>query len=183
MRSFILLLFVMALLAKGGYAQADTQDGVGTLFSFSSATVDSIDVLFDDITKVMLSDTLLNESFELTKTVNKITKKTVRITYTLTYQNGNQLFKTTFDTAGQILTVLTNNVTDQKEMFKYSSKKEYYKQWFTIDGKSVRSKKFNFAVYSLANSEKDWKPTKKELIANISAINNTIRELEEKFSS
>jgi hypothetical protein len=68
-------------------------------------------------------------------------------------------------------------------MFKYSSKKEYYKQWFTIDGKSVRSKKFNFAVYSIANSEKDWRPRKKELIANISAINHKIYELEEKFSS
>lgn len=183
MKYFISVLFAMAILVESGYAQADTQDGVGTLFSFSSATVDSIDQLFDNITKVMLNDTLSNESFELTKTVNKITKKTVRITYTLTYQHQDQLFKTTFDTAGQVLTVLTNNVTDQREMFKYSSKKEYYKQWFTIDGKSVRSKKMNFAVYSLANSEKDWRPTKKELIANISAINHLINELEEKFSS
>lgn len=182
MKYLISVLFVMAILAKGGYAQAETE-GVGTLFSFSSATVDSIDAMFNNMTKVMLSDTLSDESFELTKTVNKITKKTVRITYTLTYQHGNQLFKTTFDTAGQILTVLTNNVMDQREMFKYSSKKEYYKQWFTIDGKSVRSKKFNFAVYSIANSEKDWRPRKKELIANISAINHKIYELEEKFSS
>lgn len=49
--------------------------------------------------------------------------------------------------------------------------------------KVVRSKKMNFAVYDKQDSKKDWKPNKKELIANISAINHIIYELEEKFSS
>ena len=182
MRSFILILFAMALLAKGGYAQADTEDGVGTLFSFSSATVDSIDVLFNNMTKVMLNDTLSDESIELTKKAQKV-GKTVRVTYIITYQSGEQSFRATFDTSGQVLTILTNNVTDQTEMFKYSSKKEYYIQWFTVGNKVVRSKKMNFAVYNKQDSKKDWKPNKNELVVNISHINNTIRELEKKFSS
>lgn len=184
MRSFILVLFSSMLLVRGGLAQTETEDGVGTLFSFNSATVDSIDVLFSNLTKVMLNDSSTNESIELTKSIKKVTAKTVRVTYTLTYQSGEDFFKATFDTGGQILTVITNNTLDISEYFKYSSKKEYYIQWFTMDDLIVRSKKMNFIVTgSKSNKERVWKPTKKELIANISAINNTIHELENKFSS
>ncbi len=172
----------MALLAKGGYAQSDTQDGVGTLFSFSSATVDSIDELFNSMTKVMLNDTISNESLELTKKAQKV-GKIVRVTYTLTYQNNSEYFKATFDTLGQILTVLSTNAVDPGEMFKYSTKREYYVQWFTIGNKVIRSKKMNFAVYNRDDSEKDWRPSKTELLSNIAWINHKIYELEEKFSS
>lgn len=164
MRSFILVLFTMAILVTGGYAQAETQGGVETLFSFSSASIKKIDAVLDSTSKYK------DSNFKIER------KKSAKdsIIYLLSCRDSNNWIDLTVNYKGEVLGSSIQNVLRTGYYFKYSARKTFVKNGYYS----------NFMIVEAGDKDNYWFPNKKkELPPNIEEMSKLINYIESKCSS